>query len=190
MRQIEWTDEMLKALKELYPIETTANTARILGMSQGSVKNKAKELGITKFAKGKWLDRANYIRDNFHHKSLSEMGRKLGISKWSVSRIAGKIGLRRTTKETAHVSSRVRGELIRRERRRIIFGLDPLTNIKVVTNRPRIRLRSRLKAKGYIVSDERNVMYYPCDIERLHSHESRGMELGLRFMPLPAMYPS
>lgn len=68
----------------------------------------------------------------------------------------------------------------------MIFGLEPLTNIKVVTNRDRIRLRSRLKAKGYVVSDERNVMYYPADLERQSRQESIGIKLGLKFKPLPA----
>ncbi len=67
----------------------------------------------------------------------------------------------------------------------MIFGLDPITNIKVVTNRPRIKLRAWLKTKGYIVADKKNVMYYPADIERLHNQESRGATMGLHFMPLP-----
>lgn len=67
----------------------------------------------------------------------------------------------------------------------MIFGLEPLTNIKVVTNRARIRLRSRLKAKGYVVSDERNVMYYPTDLERQSRQENVGIKLGLKFKSLP-----
>ena len=149
------------------------------------MNKKASELGIGKFAKSKWLERAEYIRCHFYDKSFAEIGKELGISKWSVSRIAGQIGLKRTDRETSHVSSRVRGELIRRERRRMIFGLEPLTNIKVVTNRARIRLRSRLKAKGYVVSDERNVMYYPTDLERQSRQENVGIKLGLKFKSLP-----
>lgn len=177
---------MVDILRNLYPVETNSYTASVLGVSEKSVNKKVSELGIGKFAKSKWLERAEYIRNHFYDKSFAEIGKDLGISKWSVSRIAGQIGLKRTEKETSHVSSRVRGELIRRERRRMIFGLEPLTNIKVVTNRARIRLRSRLKAKGYIVSDERNVMYYPSDLERQPRQESVGIKLGLKFKPLPA----
>ena len=186
MKKLTWTDEMIDTLRNLYPVETNSYTASVLGVSEKSVNKKASELGIGKFAKSKWLERAEYIRNHFYDKSFAEIGKVLGISKWSVSRIAGQIGLKRTEKETSHVSSRVRGELIRRERRRMIFGLEPLTNIKVVTNRARIRLRSRLKAKGYIVSDERNVMYYPSDLERQPRQESVGIKLGLKFKPLPA----
>lgn len=176
---------MIETLMSLYPVETTPYVASVLGVCETTVKNKAKELGIEKYAKSDWLSRAEYIRTHFNSKSFSEIGKALGITKNSVSRIAGQIGLRRTEKETCDVKSRVRTELIKREKRRMIFGLDPITNIKVVTNRPRIRLRAWLKTKGYIVGEKRNVMYYPADIIRRHSQESRGSELGLHFLPLP-----
>lgn len=185
MKKITWTDEMIDTLRALYPVETNTHTAAVLGISKKSVSKKAAELGLEKYVKSIWLERAEYIRDNFHDKSFAEIAKVLGISKWSVSRIAGQIGLKRTDKENAQVASRVRGELVRRERRRIIFGLEPLTNIKVVTNRARIRLRSRLKAKGYIVGDERNVLYYPADLERQSRQEDAGARLGLKFKPLP-----
>lgn len=186
MKKLIWTDEMIETLRNLYPVETNSYTASVLGISEKSVNKKASELGLGKFAKSKWLDRAEYIRCHFYDMSFAEIGKELGINKWSVSRIAGQIGLKRTDRETSHVSSRVRGELIRRERRRMIFGLETLTNIKVVTNRARIRLRSRLKAKGYVVSDERNVMYYPADLERQPRQEMVGIKLSLKFKPLQA----
>ncbi len=184
-RHIIWNDEMIETLVNLYPVETTPYVASVLGVCETTVKNKAKELGIEKYAKSEWLIRAEYIRNHFNTKSFTEIGNALGISKNTVSRIAGQIGLRRTDKETSSVKSRVRTELIKREKRRMIFGLDPITNIKVVTNRPRIKLRAWLKTKGYIVADKKNVMYYPADIERLHTQESRGVTMGLHFMPLP-----
>lgn len=177
---------MIRTLRELYPVETTPFTASVLGVSEKTVTNKAKELGIEKYAKSKWLERAEYIRTHFLTKSFAEIGRDLGIAKWSVARIAEQIGLKRTDKETGNVSSRVRTELIKREKRRMIFGLDPITHIKVVTNRPRIKLRAWLKSKGYVVGEQKNVMYYPSDIMRRHAQETRGLRMGLRFMPLPA----
>ncbi len=176
---------MIETLVTLYPVETTPHTASVLGVSEKTVKNKAKELGIEKYAKSEWLERADYIRNHFDTKSFSELGKDLGISKNTVSRIAGQIGLRRTEKEICNVKSRVRTELVKREKRRMIFGLDPISKIKVVTNRPRIKLRAWLKAKGYVVGEKKNVMYYPADIIRCHNQESRGSELGLRFLPLP-----
>ncbi|GCB33654.1 MarR family transcriptional regulator [Bacteroides faecalis] len=185
MGKEKWNERMIAVLSELYPVETTAYTAGILGMSETAVKNKARELGIIKIAKSKWLVRAEHIRSHFQEKSFSEMGRELGITKTSVSRIATKLGLKRTKKEIGKVSSRIRGELIRRERRRVIFGLDPMTRIKVVSNRARVRLRSRMKGIGYIVGRERNILYYTVSLIRREHLEQRGVKLGLRFLPLP-----
>ena len=151
MGKSRWNDSLIAVLAETYPVETTTYTAALLGMSETAVKNKAKKLGIVKVAKSRWMERAEHIRSHFQDKSFSEMAKELGISKMSVSRIAAKIGLKRTKEEIYRVSSRVRGEMICRERRRVIFGLSPATRIKVVSNRARVRLRSRLKGIGYIV---------------------------------------
>ena len=45
---IKWNDRRIAALCELYPVETTAYTAKVVGMSETAVKNKAKELCIVK----------------------------------------------------------------------------------------------------------------------------------------------
>ena len=154
-------------------------------MSETAVKNMARRLGIVKIAKSGWMERAGYIRSHFHEYSFSEMGRELGITKTSVSRIAARLGLKRTGEQARKVLSRVRNELIRKERRRVIFGLEPLTRLKVVSNRARVRLRSRLKSTGYIVGDERNILYYSDTLVRREQLESRGGKLGLHFLPLP-----
>ena len=173
------------ALCELYPVETTAYTAKVVGMSETAVKNKAKELGIVKIAKPLWMERAAHISSHFHTDSFSEMARELRISKTSVSRIADRLGLKRSPTERYDITSRVRSDMIHRERRRVIFGLDPITQ-KVVSNRARVRLRSLLKRKGYTVGSERNTLYYAEGIKRSERQEKRGMKLGLQFLPIPA----
>lgn len=185
MRKSRWDERKTALLAETYPVETTAYTAGVVGMSETAVKNKAREMGIVKVVKSGWMERAEYIKSHFHEKSFSEMGRELGISKMSVGRIAAKLGLRRTKEQVCKVSSRVRSEMIRRERRHVIFGLDPVTRIKVVSNRARVRLRSRLKGIGYIVSEERNILYYTVSLVRKQHLENRGTKLGLRFLPFP-----
>ena len=96
MGKIKWSDRMIAALCELYPVETTAYTAKVVGMSETAVKNKAKELGIVKIAKPLWMERAAHISSHFHTDSFSEMARELRISKTSVSRIADRLGLKRS----------------------------------------------------------------------------------------------
>ncbi|MGI6793181.1 MarR family transcriptional regulator [Bacteroides sp. KG68] len=185
MKQHKWTEEKLAALTQLFPIESTKHTAAILQMSMTAVKRKAKELGLQKEAKSSWAERAEYVRSHFQHSSLSEMAKKLDISRTTVMRIIERLGFTRTKEQTFQVRSRIRTEIIRRERRHVLFGLAPVTRIKVVSNRARIQLRAKLKSIGYIVSRASNTLYYTEDMERRCNLEDSGIKLGLHFLPFP-----
>lgn len=189
MRHHKWTEEKLAALARLFPVESTKHTATVLQMSVTAVKGKAKELGLKKETKSEWAKRADYVRSHFYHCSLSEMAGKLGISRTSVIRIIGKLGLKRTKEQNFQVTSRVRSEIIRRERRHVLFGLSPVTKIKVVSNRARIQIRAQLKSIGYIVSRDSNTLYYTDKIERKGNLETRGIRQGLRFLPFSKEEP-
>ncbi len=80
MKKTDWTDRMLAALVELYPVETTAYTAAVLNLSESTVKLKARELGLVKMAKSRWMERADYIKNHFQECSFSEIGKSLGIT--------------------------------------------------------------------------------------------------------------
>lgn len=185
MRQHKWTEERLAALKQLFPTESTKHTAAVLQMSMTAVKRKAKEMGLQKITKSRWAKRAEHVRTHYCHCSLSEMAKELDISRTSVLRIIGKLELTRTREQTFLVASRIRSEIIRRERRHILFGLAPVTRMKVVSNRPRIRLRAKLKSVGYIVNRASNTLYYTDRMERKSNLENNGIRQGLHFLPFP-----
>ncbi len=185
MRQHKWTEERLAALAKLFPVESTKHTAAVLQMSMTAVKGKAKEMGLQKITKSRWAKRAEYVSCHFYHSSLSEMAKELNISRTSVLRIIGKLELTRTKEQTFQVVSRIRSEIIRRERRHILFGLAPVTRMKVVSNRPRIRFRAKLKSVGYIVNRASNTLYYTEDMERRCNLENNGIRQGLHFLPFP-----
>ena len=166
MKKTDWTDRMLAALVELYPVETTAYTAAVLNLSESTVKQKARELGLVKMAKSRWMERADYIRNHFQECSFSEIGKALGITRMSVGRIAAALGLKRSSEEKHLISSRIRTQMVKRERRRIVFGLEPITGIRVISNRAKVRVRSNMKSNGYIISEEHNVIYYTGTTER------------------------
>ena len=69
MRKINWTEAMLSRLAELYPVETTAHTAYMLQIGVTAVKEKARELGLEKLAKSRWLERAGHISRHFDDRS-------------------------------------------------------------------------------------------------------------------------
>ena len=185
--KIKWNERRIAVLHELYPVETTLYTAQVLGMSETAVKTKAKELGICKFAKSLRMKRAAHVSSHFHTSSFSEMANELGISKTSIIRIAEHLELKRSKTERHEIASRVRSDIIHRERRRVVFGLDPITRMKVVSNRAKVRLRSELKRKGYTVGGERNTLYYAEGCKRSEKQEMRGIKLGLKFLPLSIM---
>lgn len=73
MRRINWTEAMLSQLAELYPVETTAHTAYMLQIGVTAVKAKARELGLEKLAKSRWLDRAGHISRHFDNRLTASM---------------------------------------------------------------------------------------------------------------------
>ena len=185
-KRTNWTEQKIAVLIQLYPIETTPRTAEILGMCERAVKEKARSLGLKKAVKSRWMEHAEYVRNHFAHRSYAEIGKELGISREYARRIAVRMGLKRTALEDFKVLSRIHSDMMRRERRRVIFGLSPITRIKVVSNRARVRLRSWLKSKGYIAGEEYGILYYTDDLHRIQESELRGAKLGFRFLPYPS----
>lgn len=183
MKKTIWTDDSIAYLKENYPYTTDTAIARHLCVNRKTVSLKAKELGLEKGIRPEWLDLAERVRELHDSQSNAEIAAITGISSRSVSRIVAVLGLRRTKKEEQSIRSRIRQDIMKREKRRMIFGLPPITRIKVVTNKPRIKMRHSLKKAGYLVIRGQNVMYYHPDMERDHSREDIGRKLGLRFEP-------
>lgn len=183
MKKTIWTDDSIAYLKENYPHTTDTAIAQHLCVNRKTVSLKAKELGLEKGIRPEWLDFAERVRELHGSHSNAEIAAITGISSRSVSRIVAVLGLRRTKKEEQSIRSRIRQDIMKREKRRVIFGLPPITRIKVVTNKPRIKMRHSLKKAGYLVIRGQNVLYYHPDMERDHSREDIGRKLGLRFEP-------
>ena len=99
-------------------------------MCERAVKEKARSLGLKKAVKSRWMEHADYVRNHFAHRSYAEIGKELGISREYARRIAVRMGLKRTALEDFKVLSRIHSDIMRRERRRVIFGLSPITRIK------------------------------------------------------------
>ena len=184
-RKGDWTEEMSETLRTLYPFETNRVCSLRLGVSMRTIITRAKKMGLRKDIKSEDKMRQDYIKDNFNRMSYNDIALHLGISKVHVARLAASLGLTRSADERRKFCSLYRTRLVRQEKRRLIFGLEPISKIKIVTNRARICLRSRLKSMGYIPSGDDNVMFYPEQSLRSPSHETKGRKLGIRFMPLP-----
>lgn len=181
---IVWTEEMLNLLRQNYQIETNEQLAQRLGISARTLRRKAKELGLTKserVTKTKGIE--ELVREMYPNHSLKEIAAEANISWRTVRRMANQMGLTRTPEEESRMRSRIRTNLIRSERRRITFGLDQRTNMKLVCNTERIQLRHKLKVYGYLVFKGDNTIYYPMDLKRHPVREEHGRKVGLAFAP-------
>ena len=181
---IEWTEERLNYLRQNYQTQTNEQLAEHFGISARTLRRKAKQIGLTKrepVTKTKQTE--ELVRDMYPDHSLNEIAEKANISWRTVRRMAIQMGLKRTPEEESRMRSRIRTNLIKSERRRIAFGLEQRTKMKLVCNLERIQLRSILKGYGYIVFKGDNTIYYTMDLKRHPVREERARKAGLKFAP-------
>ena len=176
-----WTDNMIQALTDMFPVESNISIARKLGVSESAVSVKGRELGLKKGVKRKTVENEESVRALIPYHSYTEISRLVGISRAAVRRIAKKLNLDIDASERVNIRRRVRNELIRKEKARVIWGLDQISNIKVVTNSRKISPRYRMRRIGYTCHRGGNTLYYHDRMERNIRLETMGRTLGLRF---------
>ena len=177
---------MSEGLIALYPNEKISRIAEIMGMSEATVKRMARQLGLKKPSRYRNMSQSqkDIIISSFYKCSLSEIVSKTGCSRKNIMMFAREQGLKRTKEQNRAIMSRIRSEIIKKERRRVLFGLDPITNIKVVTNRAKIHMRHWFKRAGYIVERCSSIIFYHSGVVRNLRQEMAAYKLGLRFEPL------
>lgn len=191
-----WNEEKEQFLKENYAFKTNENLAKHLGISVPSVKKKAYELGLKKVCAKRKIHsalEANVLKMS-ELNSYRSIADKLDISLSSVKSIINKAtskGYKKRSKEaTKKIMSEARIRLIKKERARAIFGLNPKTNLKVFPNKQKYRMRDRLKRCRYDV--ERNdINVYIDDETRRHDNiENEAQKLGFNIItPIKEYYP-
>ena len=185
-KRIFWTPEHDDILKERFQTDYLHNIATHLGFSLSSVAKHARELGLRKDnPTGRNRDARAFVEMEYTNLSYQEMAERTGLHRFTIVKIARELGLSRTPEQLRTIRSRRRKELIQKERRRIIFGLDQRTNIKVVSNNQKIRLRGSLKRIGYILGTDGHTFFYYPGLTRHPVKEANGKELGFTFLPLP-----
>lgn len=191
-----WNEEKERFLKKNYAFKTNGNLAKHLGISIPSVKKKAYELGLKKVCAKRKLHsalEANVLRMS-ELNSYRSIADKLDISLSSVKSIINKAtnkGYKKRSKEsTKRIMSEARIRLIKKERARAIFGLNPKTNLKVFPNKRKYRMRDRLKRCRYDV-DRNSIDVYIDDETRRHDRiEQEAQKLGFNIIaPVKEFYP-
>ena len=181
-----WTPDHDDILKERFHTDCLHDIASHIGCTCSTVSNHARRLGLRKISpSGRNSDARSFVLIEYPNLSYQEMAERTGLHRETIRIIARELGLERTPEQLRKIRSRRRKELIQKERRRIIFGLDQKTNIKVVSNNQKIRLRGSLKRLGYIIGTDGHTFYYYPGLRRHPIKESNGRALGFTFLPLP-----
>lgn len=175
---------MLRILRSMYPQDTNARIAGAIGVGTRAVAAKAAELGLEKERDRKRREAEFTIMKQYCTHSQAELSRLTGLCLRTVKRIAVRLGLERDMEDAAKFISARRRDIIRRERLRLRIGLDPISNVKVTGNRSRVILRNRLRQSGYMVARGNCTVFFNPDMPRNTRHESKGVSLGLQFLPL------
>ena len=181
-----WTPDHDEILKVRFDTDYLHDIASHIGCTRSTVCRHARRLGLKKKnPSGRNRDARAFILMEYPNLAYQEMAERTGLNKHTITRIARELGLERTEEQLRDIRSRRRKELIQKERRRIIFGLDQRTNIKVVSNNQKIRLRGSLKRLGYILGTDGHTFFYYPGLTRHPVKEANGKELGFTFLPLP-----
>jgi transposase len=181
-----WTPDHDDILKERFHTDCLHDIASHIGCTCSTVSDHARRLGLKKISpSGRNSDARSFVLIEYPNLSYQEMAERTGLHRETIRIIARELGLERTPEQLRKIRSRRRKELIQKERRRIIFGLDQKTNIKVVSNHQKIRLRGSLKRLGYIIGTDGHTFYYYPGLRRHPIKESNGRALGFTFLPLP-----
>lgn len=205
-------EEQKEWLRRWFPVTENCRLAKAMGISLYKLHDFARKLGLTKSEAGmkaikrrqtKAMAKTNerngcYDRKRGH--PVSEATLAGNRKRWEEYRS----GLRESTYDTLRrrdpkkyeavmeLRSQNRRELIEKEKRRIIYGLERKTNIKVVVMKPYTRSqtshRHNALLRGYLLDEDcsegqpgRYVIYYDDETQRSERFEKNCIADGFRF---------
>lgn len=183
-----WNDDKINFLVKHYANISNRKLADTLGVSVPSIKNKSRELGLTKTcAKRKIFPsiEANILRmsENSSYRSVAD---KLNVSVASVHTTVNKATAnghqKRPKEETLKIMSETRVRLIKKERARAIFGLEQKTKLKLFPNKQKYKVRERLKRSRYEVERNGTDVYIDDETRRHAKVETEAQKLGFQII--------
>ena len=182
----KWTAEDDRRLQERFCQDTIEKLARDFGCNTSTINRRARRLGLHKSGCIRVANARKMLMDNYLTMSYSEIAKRTGVVRATVCKIAKELGLVHTKDQRRTKIRNAMNKAYKKERTRILFGLEQETGWKVGCNNARNSLRCKLKKLGYIVDEyDINILYYTDDLIRHPLREQNGEALGLRFMPLP-----
>jgi hypothetical protein len=207
------TDEQREWLCKWFPEEENSRLMKASGMSHSTLHRFAREFGLTKSEKGikrikkrqaahiKRLCEKNGYYDSLRGKQLSEACRKATAQMWQEIRDGKREHPARIMKRTnprkyrewMKRKSQERKETIRKEKLRVVYGLERKTRLKCIVlckyTRRQANHRYNALRRGYIVMEdcseqggERYNIYYDSDTERAPRFEKNLLKDGFKII--------
>lgn len=156
--------------------------SKVLEVPSSVIYKKVKRLGICKeIIKNDDVEKS--ILDLLNTHSYQDIANIIGVSKRTVLRVAKKYNFVKSKDVRKQLFTTKIKELRKSESRRVLFGLEQKSKLKVVTNKKKIKLRYSLKKRGYIC-DERggSILKITGDTTRSTYLEKKGSVYGFQFL--------
>lgn len=206
-------EEQKAWLVRWYPVTENKRLAKAMGVSLEAMRNYARRLGVKgKSATGMAAIRKragkaaaktnerNGCYERKRGKPVSEATRQGQIKRWQDVREGRRLSPMEELKqrdpkayaENMRLKSELRKEMIRKEKRRVIYGLERKTSLKIVVMNPYTRSQtchrhSALK-RGYLLDTDcsegspgRYVIYYDDETQRSARFEANCIKDGFTF---------
>ena len=95
-----WNSEEIEFLKDNYSDVLLGELSKVLKRTEGSIKTKAYELGISQFTSKRWTDKEiQFLKDNYGSMTAAELGRVLGRTERAISQKLSIEGIYKNTKK-------------------------------------------------------------------------------------------
>lgn len=184
------TPEQIQYLIDSFPNTRNADLAYHLGISMRTMSRIASDLGLSKSTEFLELRRkkAGDASRQWHIQHPKPPGYR--IPRGEEFRFKKGTSIRTRQGEEAHRRAIEKGtakrrDTIKKERRRILFGLPQQTNLRLTAKpREKVLLRYYLRTRGYIIDDDKRMAYYTDNTKRGARIEHKQQQ-WYTFAPLP-----
>ena len=182
------TDEERVWMEEHFAHTKNEEVARHLGVSLRTAVRLAREMGLAKSAEFVRAMQANAV----HHAARANRGQgnagKANLLKYGKA-YQFKPGIGNKDRLSAEAfsemhrrSAETRKRTVMAERRRVAFGLEQKTDLRVIkVPKAKIWLRNRLRKRGYVVPRASSDATIAADTRRSATLEQRAEKMGIRF---------
>lgn len=187
-KSFTWSPAKEALLIKCYADTPNSIIARELDASVVFIKKKAKSLGLKKGS--------NVVRHVDKYAAI----KAIGLSKYSYTELANRLGCHRNTvaryakklksegkladcpmEQVSVKMSRIRHDVVKRERARVIYGLEQRTEIKVFASKRKMAVRKKLRHYGYRIQRGGNVAVITPDTNQHERLEKSARKFGISF---------